>query len=163
MAGVSTLFITPRLRSSNYVSLLNEAIPSLKTNGAIISDPALPSLRRVILVDNISHSGGDFSSEKSLLPSAIDFREILVWREDDQIKREVDRIADGLTNEEVINLQFTRFVEIVPCVKYITDFTSRLQWNYRGAESRISMIRSRFSYNPLTCHGSASSSLIATC
>jgi hypothetical protein len=111
LAGVSTLFITPRLRSSNYISLLNEAIPSLKTNTTTISDSALPSLRHVILVDNVSHTGGDFSREKSSLPSAIDCREVLVWREDDPIKQEVDQIANSLTNEDVINLQFTRSVE----------------------------------------------------
>lgn len=111
LTGVSTLFVTPRLRSSNYILLLKEAIPSLKTNATTISDSALPSLRHVILVDNISHSGGDFSREKSLLPSAIDFREVLVWREDDRIKQGVDRITNSLTSEEVINLQFTRSVK----------------------------------------------------
>lgn len=110
LSGVSTLFITPRLRSSDYVSLLGAAIPSITANRTIISDAAAPSLRNLVLVDNLSHNGIDFANEKTKLPVAIDYRELLVWREDDSSKAEVNRLANSLDNNDVINLQFTRWV-----------------------------------------------------
>lgn len=112
ITGVSTLFVTPRLRSSNYVSLLSEALPALTQSNSTVSDPALPALRSVVLMDNLTHGRhGDlvsFDDEKAKLPASLDYREVLVWREDDNTKMEVDQISRSLDNNEVINLQFTR-------------------------------------------------------
>lgn len=106
LAGVSTLFITPRLRSSDYISLLRDAMPSV--TGSKLADPAAPSLRSIVLVDNLSHTGGDFASAKDKLPVALDYRELFVWRDDDRTKSVVDALAHSLHNEDVVNLQFTR-------------------------------------------------------
>lgn len=38
----------------------------------------------------------------------MDFREVLVWREDSPLKRRVAEIGKGLRSDEVMNLQFTR-------------------------------------------------------
>lgn len=108
LAGVSTLFISPRLRSSDYISLLREAIPSVTTSK--LSDPSALSLRSIVLVDNLSHTGGDFASAKSKLPVALDYRDLFIWREDDSSKATVDDLASSLHNDDVVNLQFTRSV-----------------------------------------------------
>ena len=42
----------------------------------------------------------------------MDFREVLVWREDSPLKRRVAEIARGLQCDEVMNLQFTRYAEV---------------------------------------------------
>lgn len=108
LVGVSTLFITPRLRSSDYISLLSSNIPNVTTNRGPLQDSAVPSLRTIVLVDNLSHNDVDFASEKAKIPAAIDFREVLVWREDDPLKTEVDQLASSLNSDDVVNLQFTR-------------------------------------------------------
>ncbi|KAF8320410.1 acyl-CoA synthetase [Clavulina sp. PMI_390] len=109
LAGVSTLFITPRLRSSDYISLLNKALPTLASTrqGDAISDSALPSLRRIVLLDNVSYNGIDFQEKLDGIPSAVDYREVLVWREDGSANEEMQRVTNSLDKDEVVNLQFT--------------------------------------------------------
>ena len=109
LVGVSHLFVVPRLRTSTYVRTLCDAFPAL-TNSAPgdIQEAALPDLKNLIVVDNT----GDFKlfqEEVADVRPAIDFREVLVWREDGVEKQRVEELSAGLHNEEVINMQFTRF------------------------------------------------------
>lgn len=112
LAGVSTLFISPRLRSSDYISLLQEHLPTFSSSHETV-DPSLPSLKSIVLVDNISHSPlhsstSSFHPEKEKIRGAIDYRDLLVWREDGPLKGQVDGISASLDADEVVNLQFTR-------------------------------------------------------
>lgn len=108
LVGVSHLFVVPRIRSSAYVSMLSEAFPALSNSSAgDIQEPSLPDLRHLIVVDNT----GDlktFQAETGDVKCAIDFREVLVWREDNPAKTRVEEIAASLNHDDVINLQFTR-------------------------------------------------------
>ncbi|OSX63486.1 hypothetical protein POSPLADRAFT_1180411 [Postia placenta MAD-698-R-SB12] len=107
LVGVSHLIVVPRIRSSAYVSMLSEALPDLRNSPAgNIQEPALPELRHLVIVDNT----GDlkqFQEEIGDVKCAVDFREILVWREDSAERRRVKDIAAGLNKDDVINLQFT--------------------------------------------------------
>ncbi|OCH93936.1 acyl-CoA synthetase [Obba rivulosa] len=107
LVGVSHLFLVPRLRSSAYISMLADALPALRHSApGNIQEPELPTLRHLVVVDNT----GDpelFQKEMSKTRCAIDFREVLVWREDGPEARRVQEIAGGLHCDDVINLQFT--------------------------------------------------------
>ncbi|CDO75737.1 hypothetical protein BN946_scf184921.g13 [Trametes cinnabarina] len=107
LVGVSHLFVVPRIRTSAYVRMLCDAFPALANSQAgEIQEAALPDLRHLIVVDNT----GDlkqFERELEGVKPAVDFREIMVWREDTQEKRIVNDIVDTLDIHDVINLQFT--------------------------------------------------------
>lgn len=108
LAGVSTLFINPKLRSSNYLQLLAEALPTFASS-PVSTDPALPSLQNLVVVDNIP-TNGIFQEELKRIPRAIDFRDIFVWREDGAIAGQVQKLSNSLGSDDIINLQFTRHV-----------------------------------------------------
>jgi acyl-CoA synthetase (AMP-forming)/AMP-acid ligase II len=116
--GASVLFIVPSLRSSDYLDKLQSILPSLQGaagHSTEISDEECPSLKRIILVDNMSsrpkgwHSqsllsaegkGFEFALER-MKGKAIDYRSILAPG-DEAIGEEVE-----LDCNDVINLQFT--------------------------------------------------------
>ncbi|KAL6306088.1 acyl-CoA synthetase [Sparassis latifolia] len=107
LVGVSHLFVVPRLRSSAYISMLSDAFPSLgNSSPGDIQEAAVPSLRHLVVVDNTSDFK-TFEEHLERVKCAVDFREILVWREDNAEKRKVDEVAASLSCDEVINLQFT--------------------------------------------------------
>ena len=110
LVGVSHLFVVPRIRSSEYVKLLSEAFPSLKgAEPGNIQEQSLPDLKHLIVVDN--HTSGGFQQfERELGDTrcAVDFREVLVWRESGGEDRRVREIGQTLHEDDVINLQFTR-------------------------------------------------------
>ncbi|KAI0711385.1 acyl-CoA synthetase [Earliella scabrosa] len=107
LVGVSHLFVVPRIRTSSYVHMLRDAFPALaNSKPGEIQEGALPALRHLVVVDNT----GDFKQfERELedVRPAVDFREVLVWREDTAEKQTVRQIAEGLDMADVINLQFT--------------------------------------------------------
>ena len=108
LVGVSHLFVVPRIRTSAYVHMLRDAFPALaNSKPGEIQEGALPALRHLVVVDNT----GDFKQfERELedVKPAVDFREVLVWREDTAEKQTVRQITEGLDVADVINLQFTR-------------------------------------------------------
>jgi hypothetical protein len=111
MAGVSHLFVVPQLRSSNYLSSLAEEIPSLRSvssSGPRISAPELPSLRSVIVANNLP-SESDFKAAMEKIPAAIDFREILTWDPSyaSGSGSGLDAV-ESLNKDDVMNIQFTR-------------------------------------------------------
>ncbi|KAM5532141.1 hypothetical protein V8D89_014166 [Ganoderma adspersum] len=107
LVGASHLFVVPHLRTSSYVRSLCDAFPALANSApGDIQEAALPDLRNLVVVDNT----GDFKrfqEEIADVRPAIDFREVLVWREDGGEKRRVEELTAGLDNEEIINMQFT--------------------------------------------------------
>ncbi|KAJ7275033.1 hypothetical protein C8J57DRAFT_1313435 [Mycena rebaudengoi] len=106
LAGVSHLFVVPRIRSSSYIDMLSSKFPDLSNSAAgAIQEPALPELRSLVVLNNT----GDLSqeAERLNLKSMTDWREIMVW---DETSRERDlqkNISQSLHKDEVINLQFT--------------------------------------------------------
>ena len=109
---MSHLFVVPHLRSSAYVRGLCGAFPALaNSRPGEIQEEALPALRHLIAVDNTGDaSGRGLERELDGVRCAVDFRELLVWREDGAERRKVEAVEEGLAPDEVINLQFTRCV-----------------------------------------------------
>ncbi|TDL24641.1 acetyl-CoA synthetase-like protein [Rickenella mellea] len=105
--GVSTLFLVPRIRTSSYLESLSVEAPSLKSSHpGNISAEELPHLRHLVIVDNTSDHN-EFLKTTQEVKCAVDFREILVWREDGREKRTRSEILQSLDKDDVINLQFT--------------------------------------------------------
>ena len=114
LAGVSHLVLVPSLRTSTYISTLVTAFPSLlSSKPGEIQIPELSQLRHLIVVDNTRESE-QWEKEVNRLKSAVDFREVLVWREDGSESRQLKKITEALDCHDVMNLQFTRSVAS-PC------------------------------------------------
>jgi hypothetical protein len=117
MTGVSHLFIVPQLRSSNYLASLPEAVPSLRSvssSGPRISATELPSLRSIVVANNLD-SEADFREAMKNIPGAIDFREILRWNPPSAGTVN----AEPLDRNDVMNIQFTRCESSSPKVYYL--------------------------------------------
>ncbi|KAH7926256.1 acetyl-CoA synthetase-like protein [Leucogyrophana mollusca] len=107
LVGVSHLFVVPRIRTSHYVRMLTNAFPDLRNSRpGDIQEAALPTLKSLVVVDNTS---GPVELDKELygVKSAIDWREIMVWRQDGQEQRAVQNLSESQQNDDIINLQFT--------------------------------------------------------
>lgn len=107
VAGVSHLFVVPRIRTSRYVRGLSAAFPDMRRSApSNIQAAALPSLRNLVVVDDMPDHR-EYLEEIGDTKCAIDFREMLVWREDGTEQRRVKELVDSHHSDEVINLQFT--------------------------------------------------------
>lgn len=90
--------------------MLCDAFPALANSSpGDIQEPALPDLRHLVVVDNIGVRN-QFEREIEGAKPAVDFREVMLWREDTEERRRVEDIAAGLDVHDIINLQFTRYV-----------------------------------------------------
>ncbi|EIW77226.1 acetyl-CoA synthetase-like protein [Coniophora puteana RWD-64-598 SS2] len=106
-AGVNHLFIVPRLRKSQYLNGLAGQFPDLKNSRpGDIQEPAIPTLRNLVVANNFPDEQA-FAKELDNVKSAVDWREIMMWREDGRERKEVEEIGKTLHTDEVINLQFT--------------------------------------------------------
>lgn len=106
LVGVKHLFVVPRIRSSPYVQMLSDHLPSLKdAQPGNIQDTSLPELRNFVVVDNQDLYRDEL--QQLNVKSLVDWREVLLWREDNQEYRLVNEISRSLHTDEVINLQFT--------------------------------------------------------
>ena len=68
----------------------------------------LPDLRNIVVVDNKEEAKADLA--KLHIKSMVDWREILLWREDAREGRVQRDISASLDKDDVINIQFTRCV-----------------------------------------------------
>ncbi|PSR78601.1 hypothetical protein PHLCEN_2v7348 [Hermanssonia centrifuga] len=110
LVEVSHLFVVPRIRSSDYLSLLANAFPSLRNSApGAIQEPELPALRHLLVVDN-TPSFKEFELELEIIKPAVDFREILLWGEHSSEQRKVEELQGSLHHDDIINLQFTRYL-----------------------------------------------------
>lgn len=109
IVGISHLFLVPQIRTSSYLTLLSEALPSLrKFSSGGIQEEALPDLRHVIVVDN-THQPKRFHEILGDIHCAIDFREVLLWQDgSSKENRQVEERLKTLDKDDVINIQFTR-------------------------------------------------------
>ncbi|KAI6158232.1 hypothetical protein BKA82DRAFT_4068935 [Pisolithus tinctorius] len=107
VVGLSHLFIVPRVRTSQYLRGLSAAFPDLRHSApGNIQVADLPSLRNLVVVDDMPDHR-EYLEEIGDTKCAIDFREMLVWREDGTEQRRVKELVDSHHSDEVINLQFT--------------------------------------------------------
>ncbi|TFY57579.1 hypothetical protein EVG20_g8486 [Dentipellis fragilis] len=110
LVGVSQLFIVPSIRSSRYLDLLNTELPSLTSQQpGNIQEGRLPALRGLVVLDNTFGKEGarPFGEDLEVMKCAIDFREVLVWREEGREERIVREFEQSLKKDDVMNLQFT--------------------------------------------------------
>jgi hypothetical protein len=107
--------MVPEIRSSRYTSLFSNAFPALRESSkGSIQEPALPTLRNLVVVNN-SVDSTKFQDDLHGLKCAIDWRELMVWREDTNEKRLQQESTASLHKDDVISLQFTRLV----CIPFI--------------------------------------------
>lgn len=98
----------PQIRSSSYLTLLAEALPSLrKFSPGNIQEEALPDLKHLVAVDN-THQPKKFHEMLGDIHCAVDFREVLLWQDKSKESRLVEETKGSLNKDDVINLQFTR-------------------------------------------------------
>ena len=135
LVGVTHLFVIPRLRTSRYIRMLSDAFPELRTSSpGNIQVPALPSLRNLVVVDNI-YDAVELQEETRDVKSIIDWKEILIWREDALEQRHVDALTRSQRSDDVINLQFTRWVSC----RYAFVFSLVLCSGTTGAPKAVSV------------------------
>ncbi|KAG2091841.1 uncharacterized protein F5147DRAFT_437211 [Suillus discolor] len=107
LVGVTHLFTVPRIRTSNYIRMLSDAFPGLcNSSPGNIQEPALPSLRNLVVVNNI-HDTAEWHRETCDVKCITDWRETLIWREDTWEQRHIEESVQSQRSDEVINLQFT--------------------------------------------------------
>jgi hypothetical protein len=109
LVGISHLFLVPQIRTSSYLTLLAEALPSLrKFSPGDIQEEALPDLKHVIVVDN-TRQPKKFHEMLGDIHCAVDFREVLLWQDGGtKENRLVEESRKTLDKDDVINIQFTR-------------------------------------------------------
>jgi hypothetical protein len=109
LVRISHLFLVPQIRTSSYLTLLAEALPSLrKCSSGGIQEEALPDLRHVVVVDN-THQPKRFHEILGDIHCAVDFREVLLWQDgSSKENRQVEERVKTLDKDDVINIQFTR-------------------------------------------------------
>ncbi|KAG7097592.1 hypothetical protein E1B28_004928 [Marasmius oreades] len=106
IVGVKHLFAVPRIRTSSYLEMLASKLPDLKNSArGEIQDPNLPELRNLIVVDNQDAYRGELT--KLDMKPVIDWREVIMWREDTRESTIVRDTAASLTKDDLVNMQFT--------------------------------------------------------
>ena len=109
LVEVQHLFTVPRIRASAHVEMLSQAFPQIRSQRpGEIEIEELPQLRNLIVVDNAEEERERLGRLK--IKSMVDWREILLWREDVPEERRVTALKIVLKQDDVINLQFTRLV-----------------------------------------------------
>jgi len=86
----------------------------------------LPDLRNIVVVDNKEEAKADLA--KLHIKSMVDWREILLWREDVREGRVQRDISASLDKDDVINIQFTRCVWRFTQMFMLTNQYC-IQWN----------------------------------
>jgi hypothetical protein len=104
LASVSTLVTVPRIRTSSYLDMLAELAPALAGSraGDELNIPQLPSLRRILVVSELSTESSPNTIEHATSKASADFRDAFMWSSP-MHKQDVE-----LRPDDVINLQFTR-------------------------------------------------------
>lgn len=73
----------------------------------------LPELRNLVLVDNEDTAHNDLAQLR--IKSMVDWRELLMWREGHAGAQARRDITVRLGKDDVINLQFTRYLRDILC------------------------------------------------
>ena len=87
--------------------MLTEVLPELRgCSPGNIQAAAAPELRNLVVVDNT----GVLQREGLNVSGTIDWREIIMWQEHTQEEKIRCEISQSLDKDDIINLQFTRWV-----------------------------------------------------
>ena len=114
LASVKTLIFVPRIRSSDYLRMLAQTFPEIRgAKPGEIQVEDLPDLRSLVLVDNEESAHNDLALLR--IKSMIDWRELLMWQEGHGAAKARRDIAARLETDDVINLQFTRYIHNIQC------------------------------------------------
>ena len=114
LASVKTLIFVPRIRSSDYLRMLAQTFPEIRgAKPGEIQVEDLPDLRSLVLVDNEESAHNDLALLR--IKSMIDWRELLMWQEGHGAAKARRDIAARLETDNVINLQFTRYIHNIQC------------------------------------------------
>ncbi|KAK7036621.1 hypothetical protein VNI00_011554 [Paramarasmius palmivorus] len=106
IVGAKHLFVVPKIRTSSYLEMLASKFPDIKNSRpGEIQEEALPELRNLIVVDN--NDAYQDQLRKLEMKSVIDWREVIMWREDTQEKIRVDEISRSIHKDDIVNMQFT--------------------------------------------------------
>ena len=94
-SDITTLCLIDGYRDSNYVSMVNELIPELKTaQRGKLSSARYPCLKNLVFIGPEKHRGMFNTQELLLLGSQVE-------------DAELDRIKNSLNCQEVVNMQYT--------------------------------------------------------
>jgi hypothetical protein len=89
--------------------MLTDALPGLASSfPGHINVEELPHLRNIVIIDNDSPS--DVSRAADDIKCTVDWREVILWREDGVEQTMLANLKKSLDKHDIINLQFTRFV-----------------------------------------------------
>ncbi|PPQ68924.1 hypothetical protein CVT24_007668 [Panaeolus cyanescens] len=106
LAGVKHLFVVPSIRSSQYVRMLSQAFVEIRGQApGNLQVEDLPEWRNLVVVDNKEEARRDL--EKLHIKGMVDWREVLIWRDNGKEAAEQKKIVAGLDKDDIINLQFT--------------------------------------------------------
>lgn len=106
LVQVKHLFVVPRIRSSEYVRMISQTFPEMRSmQPGELQLEDLPALRNFVVVDNAEEAKEDLA--KLHIKSMVDWREVPIWREGTREAKMQKEIEEGLDPDEVINLQFT--------------------------------------------------------
>lgn len=143
VVGISHLFLVPRIRTSSYLTLLAEALPSLrKFCPGDIQEEVLPDLKHIVVIDN-THQPKRFHEMLGDIHCAVDFREVLLWQDGDtKENRIVEERMKTLDKNDVINIQFTRSFSISRNPQYWRAELN-LKWDDGLTKGRLSTFCSR--------------------
>lgn len=113
LSGVSHLFITPHIRSSNYIRLFAEAFAEIRSqHPGDIQIEILPQFKNLIVVRNEADANAEAAKDLDELKMrcTVDWREVMIWSQGSEEKERTIRERSS-TKDDVINLQFTRYVD----------------------------------------------------
>lgn len=99
---VQGLFVIPSFRSSDYVSMLLELMPQLKTASAdALNDPGFPSLRAIVIYDP-----ADPENTERPASGFLTWQEVLEAGQSVPAEK-LDEIGASLDRDDAINIQYT--------------------------------------------------------
>lgn len=83
LVEAQALIVVPQLRGSRYVDLLKTRLQTLNSAsaGTDINDPEIPSLRHLVIVNNLKDDSG-FQDLLNRTPGAMDFRDLFMFEND---------------------------------------------------------------------------------
>jgi hypothetical protein len=95
----------------------------------------MPELRNLIVVDNAEEESARL--ERLRIKSLVDWREILLWRDNTIEGRKLNEIKNGLGKDDVINLQFTRYIAASDVKRPFSHYSYK--WDDGTSESSFGM------------------------
>ncbi|TFK20517.1 acyl-CoA synthetase [Coprinopsis marcescibilis] len=106
LVGAKHIFTVPRIRSTEYVRMLYETFAEMRSmHPGEIQIEELPELRNIVVIDNVDEARTMLDTLH--IKSTVDWREVLMWREDTGKAKRQRELEKSLDRDEVINLQFT--------------------------------------------------------